>query len=201
MKDRKSFAAFGFRIGTGQEEHVLRPMGPGGPCFLTIDNIVVAFANSRRRQGSQIRTRIRLAPPLAVKGLAIPDGGQQPLLLFIAGAGHERGRKHTHGKSIHTRSTVISPDLVENDLLHNGGFLSTKLLGPAHGEPAFFRQFSGHVGVEVEPLFGVVNPLKTTVAECWRCIFHFAFKKGLERLFFQLLFLGQSEIHFFLPII
>ena len=70
-------------IRASQHEDPLRVLRPAGPDLLAVDDEIVAVFDRRGLQGSQVRTGVGLAVPLAPDHLAAGDARQVHLLLFF----------------------------------------------------------------------------------------------------------------------
>ena len=76
---------FGMHIGAHQAEHMAGVLRERGPDLLAGDHILIAFANSARAQGREIRAGIRFGIALA-PDLFTRQGARQVIGLLLCGA-------------------------------------------------------------------------------------------------------------------
>ena len=134
---------FRLRIGTGNDEAVLRLVGQGGPDFLAVENPLAAGLVKARLAFhiGQVGTGGGLGIALAPELLAGADARQVALLLRLAAKGNQRGTGERLADMPNATGAAGTGVLfVEDHLLLDARAATTVLLGPADAGPAALGQ-------------------------------------------------------------
>ncbi len=148
------------RVGAGQQEHVVRHVGHGGPYLLAVDHVVVAVAHRAGLQRGQIGAGLRLGEPLAPHVLPGEDLGDELLLLLLGAVVDDGGPDDGHAQPAYEdvrRCPHAGSLLVVDELLHDGHAGAAVLLGPGRGHPVPLGQL-GAPGEQVAHLLHDVDP-------------------------------------------
>ena len=129
--------SFFFKFGATQNKNPLRKLGLAGPHLLTVNPPCVAIENCCGANSRQIGACTRLAKSLAPIFVATQNGRQEPGLLFGRTKGDQSRPKQTFTKEAGSLGTISQGVLLgENQLFGDGGFSSSKGLGPCQTQPA-----------------------------------------------------------------
>ena len=129
-------------IGADKEKAPVGMLRHGRPCFLAIDDIVVAVAYGFCAQRSEVGTgagfRITLTPPV----IARQDAGKEAGLLLGRAEGVNNRANHRqaegHGADAIGSRQFFGPD----ETLRRGPAGAAIFNGPCRGDPAFFRKYA-----------------------------------------------------------